>query len=206
MKMLFSQKHIPARYLLDNAGSSGRCQTLSSQQPFWVCTCVSSGQSELWSNQIKNSHCASHQSHFFLELYPMSLFSVFVISLFKYLFRFRLLTICSNGAFPGPDSSSLCVTWQRSWGVRVRQTATNKTGISHCCLNTLPPPHPPILTNPPAHPTQKQQSQMQEMLRQLSQQQQRVQSNTETVHMVTSCSARSPPEEGDMSKQTASSW
>lgn len=68
------------------------------------------------------------------------------------------------------------------------------------------PPHPPILTNPPAHPTQKQQSQMQEMLRQLSQQQQRVQSNTETVHMVTSCSARSPPEEGDMSKQTASSW
>ncbi|XP_075877747.1 coiled-coil domain-containing protein 13 [Nelusetta ayraudi] len=51
----------------------------------------------------------------------------------------------------------------------------------------------------------KQQSQMQEMLRQLSQQQQRVQSNTETVHMVTSCSARSPPEEGDMSKQTASS-
>lgn len=80
----------------------------------------------------------------------MSLFSVFVISLFKYLFRFRLLTIYSNAAFPGPDSSSLCVTWQRSWGVRVRQTATNKTGISHCFLNAPPPP--PAYPHKPPHP------------------------------------------------------
>lgn len=66
--------------------------------------------------------------------------------------------------------------------------------------------HLPLPANPATHPTQKQQSQMQEMLRQLSQQQQqRVQSNTETVHTVMSRSARSPPEEGDMSKQTATS-